>query len=448
MTILPYDRQAEADVIGGMCVQTTALLEGVKRLTSDDFTQPATIAIFREMVAMFSEGIPVDETTLASRIAEHLRQPLRDAVGGLTDQARLNYPEYFLVLQDRTMRRRIRHAAEDALRASQEEVSVLAALTTLENHSFALRDAHAGKKRKERFTTEELTDWFRDYLSPDWVDDGEYCFNHALPSLRKQLGPFARGEFGVVAGYSSDGKSVYGLQLAEEASIAGHKVGYYTLEMPERQVYRRLAAMAGVPLGVIKHRTWDARQAGILRTRAQEIRGWDLDVWATSVTLEQIRADQMRYGYDMIIIDHLHRMPDSEERLQLERYVRACKTLALDANCAVIALAQLSRREGFPRPSTNQLRGTDVLTQEPDWCIFMYRERDEEGTRLLQGEAIIGKNRDGEADGSFDIRLNPGNMRFEDRNMMTVGFTRDENVQVVDSPATMAMLLSGSEAGP
>jgi replicative DNA helicase len=339
------------------------------------------------------------------------------------------------------MRRRIRAAAEDAVRATQEETSVLAALSTLENHSFALRDMHAGKKRKERFTMPELTDWFSEFIHPDWQDDGEYCFEHALPSLHRHLGPFARGEFGVIAGYSSDGKSVYGLQMAERAAMQGHKVGYYSLEMPERQIYRRLASMAGVPLGVIKHRTWDERQRELLKSRAIEIKAWDMDVWSTSVTLEQIRADQMRYGYDMIIIDHLHRMAGSEDRITLEKYVRSCKTLALDANCAVVALAQLSRREGFPAPTTNQLRGTDVLTQEPDWCVFVYRERDEDGNRLMTGRAIIGKARDGDADHDFAIRLDAKQMRFVEPNDLSL--TRRENADIitVDSPQTIAMML-------
>ncbi len=446
MTILPYDRQAESDVIGVMATTTTALSLGVKKLKPEDFSQAITASIFNEMRAMFSEGVPVDETTLSARLPTHHRQPLRDSVLGLGDDSRNNFDEYIGILLDRTMRRRIRQAAEEAVRATQDEVDVVSSLSVLENHAFALRDMHAGKKRKERFTMPELDEWFQEFISPDWNDDGEYCFKHALPSLQNHLGSSARGEFGVIAGYSSDGKSVYGLQMAEQASRDGHKVGYYSLEMPERQVYRRLAAMAGVPLGVIKHRTWSSDQADKLRARAIEMKAWPLDVWATSVTLEQIRADQMRYGYDMIIIDHLHRMPDSGDRIKLEKYVQSCKTLALDANCTVIALAQLSRREGFPPPTTNQLRGTDVLTQEPDWCVFIYRDRDEDGMRQMTGKAIIGKARDGDADHDFDIRLDPNQMRFIDTGQV-MSLTRNDNVTVVQHPADIQMVLNGAHRG-
>lgn len=397
-----------------MATRTTNLIEGCKLLTVEDFSQPATACMFTEMMSMFNDGQPVDETTLAARIPEHVRPALRDAIEGLTAGSDKMFAEYAGILSDRRLRRSIRFAAEDAVRAASEEGDVTNALGVLENHAFNIREMHAGKKRKKRFTMPELGQWFGDYLSDDWKDDGEYCFHHGMPGLRSRLGPFARGEFGIIAGYSGDGKSVYGLQMAEYACQQGHSVGYYSLEMPERQILRRLASMVGVPLGAIKHRTWTEEQLALLQARREEMNAWNLDVWSTSVLPDQIRADQMKYKYDMIIIDHLHRMPDCGERTTLERYVRSCKSLALDSNCAVIALAQLSRRDGFPPPTTNQLRGTDVLTQEPDWCVFVYRERDEQQKRLNSSRMIVGKMRDGESDVEVECRLNPDRMRFEE----------------------------------
>lgn len=429
-----------------MATHTMSLIESIKKLTIEHFTTPATKACFEACNEMFSEGEAVDETTLAARIAVHHRASLRDCVEGLTESSTLMLSEYIEILNDRLLRRMVRASAEAMADATTSVNKIGDVISSLESYAFEIRDSYSGRSRKTRFSTAELSSWFEAYLDTNYAEESEYCFSHALPSLQQKLGSYSRGEFGIVAGYSSDGKSVYGLQLAEASARQGYSVGYYSLEMPERQVYRRLASMGGVPLGIIKHRKWDEDQLRILQERQEEIKSWDMDVLSSSITVDQIRADQMRHGYDIIIIDHLHRMPNSEDRIQLEKYVRACKTLALDANCAVVALAQLSRREGFPPPTTNQLRGTDVLTQEPDWCVFMYRERDEEGRRLLTGQAIVGKNRDGESDGVFPIRLDANDMKFKDI-MSGYGETvmdrrtiaEESRINLISHPSQLAM---------
>lgn len=418
MAISVYDIQAEADALGCMITDSASLIEGIKTLTVEEFSQSVTKHIFTTIKDMFTEGISVDETTVSSRVSEQYRDHIRDIVNGIPETP--SFTDYVSILADRRTRRDIRNTVAEVMDSISTEVDVTNSLRVLEQHSFALRDRISGRTRKNRFSSEELSEWFNEYLDDDYDDDGEYCFSHAMPSLQTRLGMFARGEFGVVAGYSSDGKSIYGLQMAEQALQSGFKLGYYSLEMPERQIIRRLAAMCGVPLKTIKDRAWNAEQARMLRERAVVMRDWDLDVISGTVTVDQIRADQMRHNYDMIIIDHLHRMPDSEDRIQLERYVRSCKSLALDANCAVIALAQLSRREGFPEPTTNQLRGTDVLTQEPDWCVFVWRERDEFQRRQKGGKMIIGKARDGEADTSFEMYLDTDSMRFREADDLTI----------------------------
>lgn len=439
MTILPYDHQAEADAIGCMVTNPANLIEGMKQLNESDFTNNATRSIYTAMDRMFSEGIPVDETTVAARIHTKDRGPLRDAVKGSEDAE--HFQDYLKILHDRRARREIRKSVESVMHSVATDDDATDSLRILEQSAFKLRAKHSGKTKDTRHDTKELESWFTNYLSDEWVDDHEYSFTHAMPTLQSSLGHFGRGELGIIAGYSSDGKSVYALQQAAHLAAQSHSrsmgdtgtgtntggirgvlsedtnkvsVGYYSLEMPERQVWRRLACHTGIPLKTIKQRTWTEAQANILRERALLMREWDFDVHSGSATMSQIRADQMKHDYDVIFIDHMHRMAGSSDRIKLEEMIREAKTLALDANCCVIALAQLARREGYPRPATNQLRGTEMLTAEADWVLFTYRTRDEEGKRLPQSEIVVGKARDGETDLIIPCTFNPRSMRFEE----------------------------------
>lgn len=458
MTILPYDHQAEADTIGCMVSSPVNLIAGMKQLNEADFHNGYTKRIFSTMESMFNDGIPVDETTLAARIHTKDRGPLRDCIEGSKDAT--HFEDYLRILHDRRARREARKAVESVMISINNDEDATESLRILEQSAFKLRSKHSGKTRDIRHDTGEMHEWMTDYLSEDWIDDGEFPFTHALPSLQEHLGNFGRGELGIIAGYSSDGKSVYGLQHAahlcthgsehgilqvpksgtkepatnyiqlddgrvdpieqdtvysgNNADTDGLSVGYYSLEMPEKQVWRRLAAQTGVPLHVIKKRTWTPEQANILRERAAIMKEWNFDVHSGSVTIDQIRADQMKHNYDIIYIDHMHRMSGASDRIKLEELIRSAKSLALDAHCAVIALCQLSRRDGFPPPTTNQLRGTDTITQEADWVLFTYRDRDDEGKRTNSSRLIVGKARDGEADKEIHCAFNPNAMRFEE----------------------------------
>lgn len=451
MTILPYDHQAEADTIGCMVTNPAHLITGIKTLTENDYTSEPLRIMYTTMREMFNEQQPVDETTLAARLHTAHRVILRDVVEGAEDATL--FDEYTSILKDRTLRRQLREAASSIITNSVTLPDATRVLHTLEESAFTIRSQHNGKTRETRSTTLDLSDWMGEYLDDSYEDTDERVYDHCLPALQEVLGPANRGELHIIAGYSGDGKSVYALQqlasihLPVCGSAGSHdnshggethvhnpdgdatepiastneslgtgtrqSVGYYSLEMPARQIMRRLAAHTGIPLKTIKQRSWTQYQRRILADYARTIAEWPLDIHAGSCTVESIRADQMKYDYDIIFIDHIHRMPGSSDRLSLEEMIRGFKTLALDANCLVVVLAQLSRRDGYPRPSTNQLRGSEMLTAEADNVLFVYRKRDEEtGLRTLDSEIVVGKARDGESDVIIPCSLVPNSMMF------------------------------------
>lgn len=429
MSILPYDRQAEHHTLGCMIRNPANLIEGCKHLSVADFTTDYTREIYSTIEYMFNEGQQVDATTVSARISEHNRKPLTIIMEESRESE--HFGDYLTILHDRRARREIRLAVSEVISEASTNPDAIRVLEALERSAFKLRSKHNGKTKDNRHTSSELAGWFDEYLSDEWSDDGEYCFNHPLTGLQQSLGRFSRGEMGVIAGYSGDGKSVYALQHAAYAAASdGLRIGYYSLEMPEKQVWRRLASHTGVPVKTIKDRSWNEYERAILIERAKTMRDWQLDVHSGSVTVEQVRADQMKHDYDLVFIDHLHRMPGSSDRLKLEEMIRGFKTLALDASCGVIVLAQLARRDGYPMPTTNQLRGTEMITAESDWVLFVYRERNEMMQRTEDSKIIVGKARDGEADVIIECDFSPSSMLFHERSMIPVVSTPEEAIIV------------------
>lgn len=405
------DIDAERSVIASMARDQASLIDGLDQLEDKDFTNKRARTLFDYMRQMFEAGRGVDPTSLAAYARASGIEGVQVPEPSTADAS---LEEHINILKDRSLRRSVAKTYEKILAALRTEPNPTAIIEQLERESYAIRQHHGNGRRDRRsWSSEELADWFTTYVNREEGTEQD-VFTYPLATLNERLGGFSRGELVVPAGYSADGKSVFALQQLQQACRAGLRVGYWSLEMPERQIQRRLVGMAGIPLHVLRDRTFDDGQYRIISDRLQELRTWQYDVYSGSSTTDQIRAEQVRQGYDVVIIDHLHRMPNSGDRLTLEGYVSGCKNIALDTDCSVIALAQLARREGFPPPTTNQLRGTDVLTQEADVVFFVYRDRDAGGKRIDRGSLIVAKVRDGEADFEIPIRFIPSHMSFEE----------------------------------
>jgi replicative DNA helicase len=72
-----------------------------------------------------------------------------------------------------------------------------------------------------------------------------------------------RGSLTVWGGYSSDGKSIIGMQSALAAAQAGYSVGYFSLEMTEEELlYRLLSMHTGIPKQRIEDEELDILEMG------------------------------------------------------------------------------------------------------------------------------------------------------------------------------------------
>jgi replicative DNA helicase len=61
-----------------------------------------------------------------------------------------------------------------------------------------------------------------------------------------------------------------------------------------------------------------------------------------------------------------------------------------------------------------QLRGTDILAQEADMILSVYRDRDLNSMRSDNGRILINKMRDGETDFEIPVRFMPETLQFEE----------------------------------
>lgn len=407
-------RKLELAIIARMLEDPSDLISCCAKLRAVDFASNDTSRIYAACHRMYANGHTCNSTTITTEVNdsdEILIKKISEAKkpGG-------NIQEYIKLLIDDSTRRATRGIASHAV-AAAEHNSIPDGIGQLETAVYRLRSDFLDRGNRTSSSgsdSAELAELILPEVQGQHVAAAAgYPWPIEVPSISGVIPGLTHGELSVVAGYSGDGKSVFAMQSLISAASAGARVGYWSLEMPKLQVERRLVSMGGVPLRKLRDGGLDIEEQQRALDRLEQLKRLDYTVYSGSCTVAQVRAMQMRERYDVCIIDHLHRMPGSEDRDKLERHVRQCKDLALDLDTSVLALAQLARREDFPPPTTNQLRGTDVLTQEADTVLFVYRER-RENIRQPYGKIIVAKVRDGEADFDVDVRFDPNVLMFRE----------------------------------
>lgn len=209
------------------------------------------------------------------------------------------------------------------------------------------------------------------------------------------------GDFILLGGYPSAGKSAFALQCALHWAKR-KRVGFYSLETSaDKLVDRMIAHAAGIPLPDIKrNRLQDADWERFAETSAA-LSQMPLEIIpAAGMTAADVKATAMARRHEIIIIDYLQLLcADGKNRYeQVTSISIALHTMAQTMGVTVLALSQLSRAEktsdGRKRaPSMADMRESGQIEQDADVILLLYLqdENNRNGSRTLK----VAKNKEG-----------------------------------------------------
>ncbi len=245
------------------------------------------------------------------------------------------------------------------------------------------------------------------------------------------------GDFVVVAGRPSMGKTAFALNIAETVAIESKlPVGIFSIEMSKEQVALRfLCGRARISQHLLRTdrlRETDWKRLGMASGPLSEAPIF-IDDSATLSTLEmraKARRLKAQHNIGLLIIDYIqmiHSAQRSENRQQeMSLISRSIKSLAKELNIPVIACSQLSRmvemRGGDKRPQLSDLRESGAIEQDADVVMFVYRpefylshkDKDDPDRMAVEGQAeiIVAKQRNGPT-GSVRLAFLKDFVRFE-----------------------------------
>ena len=224
------------------------------------------------------------------------------------------------------------------------------------------------------------------------------------------------GNFVVIGGRPSAGKTALSLQLACEIAKSGRKVAYFSLETDPDTLYARIIAnQLGVPLHTVKNKTVNINELD----RLAAIKKYPLYVRsAAGKGVGWIRTQSIRMQAKVVFIDYLqliHQAGAKDRYSAVTEISMALHEFAQSTGTLVVALAQLNRetaRAGIP-PTAADLRESGQIEQDADAIILLAQKVKTQKRPEEHYHFALEKNKEGNV-GSLDITFQMETQQFKE----------------------------------
>jgi len=451
----PQSIDAEMAVLGSILKDPEAFNSIVDYFNSPEaFYVPKHRIIFRAILNLFDRNEPSDSTTVAEELTKSNelekiggRSYLIDLIDGVASTA--NIASYADIVTEKAVLRQLITVSNDIIGSCYNlDDTVGDILDLAEQKIFSIAESRLRKtfvpiKDLLPKTFEQVEEYQEKKGQPDGIPTGYNELDVLTAGLHD-------GDFVVIAGRPSMGKTAFALNLAEHMAVEEKKpVGIFSIEMSKEQLALRLLCGRA---RVSQHRLRTGRlkdeeyQKLIMASGPISEADIYIDDSALLSTLEmraKARRLKAQHNISLLIIDYIQMMSASgrPENRQQEMAVisRAIKGLAKELKIPIVAISQLSRmvemRGGDKRPQLSDLRESGAIEQDADVVMFVYRPefylshlpKDDPKVLEVQGKAeiLIAKQRNGPT-GKVELTFVKEYVRFEN---LARGFSRSPNPQ-------------------
>lgn len=320
-----------------------------------------------------------------------------------------NAKQYAKVVFDRWQARKLHQTAMDICYLAQSNGTVAAQISQAQSMLMEMSSQH---ERPDVITMAEamhdVVERFADRQAG--TIDPPPGIKTGLDDLDKIIKSMRAGNMVVIAGRPGTGKTVLGLQVADEISVRrGGAALVFTLEMEAAELAKRsLSANSGVAQDTI-----DGTRAAVdddypkLTSSVNALHSADYRLCEKPALPFSRIASIARFQHrvkplDLIVLDYIGLVtPEPGSRLfnrtaELGAVSRGIKALAKELKIPIVVLAQLNRGiEGrqVKRPQMSDLRDCGDIEQDADIIIFAHRDESSDEGRDGITEIFVEKCR-------------------------------------------------------
>jgi replicative DNA helicase len=398
---IPSAHTSEKAVISSILKDATLLKRAAADgIAADSFHHPDTKTLWtacRELPA--SDNNQYDLIAVVQHLTE---SGTLDRIGGASQVVECyNYAptpagwtQWVSTLKEYQARRMAQSAAREIATADDAAGAIASFRTTLQS----LQQVVSGKQRSidaDKASKQFIENLLRDYNSGDLPG-----MSTGIAELDEICGGMRPGEFWVIAGKPSRGKSVLMLQIASKFISDQRPVAIHSLEMMTHEVIGRLiSTMTHTNYGSITQpRSAAKHELQKIQTGVEQISSAPLWIDSSSnqsidsIAAEAERIRDLHGSLDLVVVDYLQlirgsRSSRESREEEVARVSGGLKQLAKHLQCPVISASQLN--------DNNQVRESRAIEQDADALLFIA----EDGLK-------VGKLRNGRRDVVLPLRLN------------------------------------------
>lgn len=397
MNIIPHNDRVEQAVLGAIMLSPENSHLAIENLTERDFYTYKHKLLFTSMKEIFKEGMTVNLVTVQDYLKRKklLEQVEIFYVSQLLDTVPTsnNIEDFCDILKRTTYEREIYILTQQY---TEGEI-------TFDELTAGIMSFPSLTNRPDEQT---LKDLFADTLKNSTKG---VAYKFTMEVLERYLGGIDKGETVVIGGYTSQGKTMMGIQLAIDFAEKGFKVLYCTSEMTSQETARRILSNQ-TEVNIMNFRRGELTleekqrisQAGITLGES-----WDITIKTVRYTSD-VTFYTKKYEPDIIFVDHLHNLSRQGNLSDYQRVTQNMddlQSLALTEKKGIFVLSQLNRKkdEVASIPRLSSLRESGAIEEKANIVLFVHWEkRMKDEVEARQGgeppedlKIVISKNRDG-----------------------------------------------------
>jgi replicative DNA helicase len=410
----PQSLELEQNVLGSLLLdnETFPFVEAVLR--PEHFYKEAHRKIYTAITRLIGRGEPADLATLA----EELRQLGQlEAVGsvpyliGLADSVpTAAYVEtYARKVREKALLRDLISICGQVMQTAFD--GHLETAEIIDRAERAVLELQLRTLDDEPVPMSQVMSETADYVRELYTAEGTFGLPTGLKKLDELTGGLNKGEMSIWGARPSMGKSALAFGIGLHVTLKEGKTALaFSLEAKRKTLGLRMTALEGfVDLSRIRNRQLSDRDWERLTNTMNRL--GDAKLFTDDspyLTIRELRSKSRRlhsrFPLDLIIVDYLQLIEPEGNHGTREREVasmsRALKQLAMELDCHVMVLSQLSRAvEARPnkRPMLSDLRESGAVEQDADLVAFIYRDEYYDPNSEKEGvaELIVGKQRNG-----------------------------------------------------
>ncbi|MBQ4583755.1 MAG: replicative DNA helicase [Bacilli bacterium] len=416
---MPQNNDAEMSVLGVAFLDERLISKICEEVNKDMFFNEKNQHIFDAIVNLYKNKIPIDIMTIKDELDKKKAlksiggiEYLSEIIDSVVTTANLEY--YIKILKENAIRRNLIDTATNIVTEAYDEEDINSLLDNAERNilnTIKVRQASEFLPIGEvlRKAQENLEMLAKNKRPVTGLSTGFYDLDKITAGLHG-------GEMIILAARPGMGKTAFALNIATNAASTTNKaIAVFNLEMSAEMLVNRMISSVGqidsykLQTGRLENNDWKRYNEALSQLAETNIYIED----NAGITSSEIRAKCRRLaqkpeGLGLVVIDYLQLVTTGNKRVEsrqveVSEISRSLKTMALELDVPVIALAQLSRsaeKRENSQPMLADLRESGSLEQDADMVLFInrkdyYEAKTDKRENIVPAELIIAKHRKG-----------------------------------------------------